>query len=69
MHALLTALAQQATSPVQKRTKGVKEPDLFSSGERVQKGIAHWDKQNDNMLAPNCMLNVMIDLISYRCLP
>jgi len=41
MHALLIALAQQATSPVQKRTKGVKEPDLFSSGERVQKGIAH----------------------------
>jgi len=26
--------------------------------ERVQKGIAHWDKQNNNMPAPNCMLKV-----------
>jgi len=30
MHALLTALAQQATPPVQKRTKRAKEPDPFS---------------------------------------
>jgi len=30
IHALLTALAQQATPLVWKRTKGVKEPDLFS---------------------------------------
>jgi len=26
--------------------------------ERVQKGIAHWDKQNNNVPAPNCMLKV-----------
>ena len=26
--------------------------------KRVQKKIAHWDKQNNNILAPNCMLKV-----------
>ena len=26
--------------------------------ERVQKGIAYWDKQNNDVLAPNCMLKV-----------
>ena len=29
-----------------------------SSIERVQKGIAHWDKQNDDVPAPNCVLKV-----------
>ena len=26
--------------------------------ERVQKGIVHWDKQNNDMPAPNCILKV-----------
>jgi len=26
--------------------------------KRVQKEIAHWDKQNNDILAPNCMLKV-----------
>jgi len=26
--------------------------------ERVQKGIAYWDKQNNDVPAPNCMLKV-----------
>jgi len=28
------------------------------NAERVQKGIAHWDKQNNDVPAPNCMLKV-----------
>jgi len=31
----------------------------FSSSERVQKGIAYWDKQNNDIVpASNCMLKV-----------
>ena len=26
--------------------------------KRVQKGIAHWDKQNNDMPAPNCVLKI-----------
>jgi len=26
--------------------------------ERMQKGITHWDKQNNDVPAPNCMLKV-----------
>jgi len=33
------------------------------SAERVQKGIAHWDKQNNDVLAPNCMLKVQGEII------
>jgi len=29
-----------------------------SSGEEVQKRIAHWDKQNNDVPAPNCVLKV-----------
>ena len=29
-----------------------------SATERVQKGIAYWDKQDNDMPAPNCMLKV-----------
>jgi len=28
------------------------------STKRVQKGISHWDKQNNDVPAPNCMLKV-----------
>jgi len=31
---------------------------VSNRGERVQKGIAYWDKQNHAMPAPNCMLKV-----------
>jgi len=30
----------------------------LKAGERVQKGIAHWDKQNNDVPAPNCVLKV-----------
>ena len=33
------------------------------SAERVQKGIAHWDKQNNDVPAPNCMLKVQGEII------
>jgi len=33
------------------------------NAERVQKGIAHWDKQNHAMPAPNCMLKVQGEII------
>jgi len=36
---------------------------LSSRVERVQKGIAHWDKQNNDMPAPNCMLKVREKII------
>ena len=35
----------------------------YLSSERVQKGIAHWDKQNNDVLAPNCMLKVWEEII------
>ena len=28
------------------------------SAKGVQKGIAYWDKQNNDVLAPNCVLKV-----------
>jgi len=36
---------------------------LFSHAKRVQKGIAHWDKQNNDMPAPNCILKVQGEII------
>jgi len=38
-----------------------RSPILISGGaecfaERVQKGIVHWDKQNNDVPAPNCVL-------------
>jgi len=34
--------------------------------ERVQKGIAHWDKQNNDVPAPNCMLKVQGEIIKVE---
>ena len=31
---------------------------LGSAGKRVQKGIAYWNKQNNNVPASNCMLKI-----------
>jgi len=41
---------------------------LFLPGgsERVQKGIAHWDKQNNDVPAPNCMLKVQGEIIKVE---
>jgi len=33
------------------------------NAERVQKGIAYWDKQNHAMPAPNCVLKVQEEII------
>jgi len=38
----------------------------MSNVERVQKGIAHWDKQNNNVPAPNCMLKVQGEIIKVE---
>jgi len=32
----------------------------------MQKRIAHWDKQNNNMLAPNCVLKVWEEIIKDK---
>jgi len=37
-----------------------------SPAERVQKGIAYWDKQNHTVLAPNCMLKVRGEIIKVE---
>jgi len=34
--------------------------------ERVQKGIAYWDKQNNDVPAPNCMLKVQGEVIKVE---
>ena len=36
---------------------------ISSNAERMQKGIAHWDKQNHAVLAPNCVLKVQGEII------
>jgi len=39
------------------------EADCIATIERVQKGIAHWNKQNNDVPAPNCMLKVQGKII------
>ena len=34
--------------------------------ERVQKGIVYWNKQNNDMPAPNCMLKVWEEIIKVE---
>ena len=36
---------------------------ISSNAERMQKGIAHWDKQNHAVPAPNCVLKVQGEII------
>jgi len=38
----------------------------WQTGERVQRGIAHWDKQNHAVLAPNCVLKVRGEIIKLK---
>jgi len=35
-----------------------KEEGSRNAAEKMQKKIAHWDKQNNDVPAPNCMLKV-----------
>jgi len=37
--------------------------ETTSNAERVQKGITHWDKQNNDVPAFNCMLKVRGEII------
>jgi len=39
---------------------------ISDHGERVQKGIAHWDKQNHAVPAPNCVLKVQGEIIKIK---
>jgi len=36
---------------------------ITTCAERVQKRIAHWDKQNNDVPAPNCVLKVQGKII------
>ena len=38
-------------------------PVFTSLVKRVQKGIVHWNKQNNDVPAPNCMLKVWGEII------
>jgi len=38
------------------------------TNERVQKGIAHWNKQNHAVPAPNCILKVRGEIIKDESL-
>ena len=40
--------------------------EVLGSAERVQKGIAYWDKQNHAVPAPNCMLKVRGEIIKDK---
>jgi len=40
--------------------------NYLTTSERVQKGIAYWDKQNNDMPAPNCMLKVRGEIIKVE---
>jgi len=39
---------------------------LMLSVEGVQKGIVHWDKQDNEVQAPNCMLKVQGEIIKVE---
>jgi len=38
----------------------------YINTEGVQKGIAYWGKQNNDMPAPNCMLKVQEEIIKVE---
>jgi len=38
-------------------------PSHDTCNERVQKGIAYWNKQNNDMPVPSCMLKVQEEII------
>jgi len=44
-----------------KAVKGA--PTERAGAERVQKGIAHWDKQNHAVPTPNCVLKIRGEII------
>jgi len=47
-------------------TKIPEEYLKFADIERVQKRIAYWDKQNNNVPAPKCMLKVQGEIIKVE---
>jgi len=53
---------------LQSRTRGVESGySVFGrSAEGVQKRIAHWDKQNHAVSAPNCVLKVRGEIIKIE---
>ena len=40
--------------------------EFRESTERVQKKIIYWNKQNNNVPAPNCMLKVQGEIIKNK---
>ena len=49
-----------------KEKKIEKKININLAVERVQKGIAYWDKQNNDVPAPNCMLKVQGEIIKVE---
>ena len=47
-------------------TKIPEEYLKFADVERVQKRIAYWNKQNNNVPVPNCMLKVQGEIIKVE---
>jgi len=59
--ALSTGSSLSTTPGMLKSNHGIQD-----GGERVQKGIAYWDKQNHAVLAPNCVLKVRGEIIKVE---
>jgi len=45
---------------------GISQLTIGLSSKRVQKGIAYWDKQNNDVPAPNCVLKVWEEIIKVK---
>jgi len=54
----------QHRSHVKEVLKRLRKVGLYA--EKMQKGIAHWDKQNHAMPAPNCVLKVRGEIIKVE---
>jgi len=48
------------------RTGRDKRQKMNDDDERVQKGIAHWDKQNNDVPVSNCVLKVRGEIIKVE---
>jgi len=49
-----------------RKPSNLKLPSWWAPDEGVQKGIVHWDKQNNDVPAPNCMLKVQEEIIKVE---
>ena len=56
----------QRVSVVAGEEKGGICSEATKGTERVQKGVAHWDKQNNDMPASNCVLKVQGEIIKIE---